>query len=170
MTKQSRPLTNQESAFAAEHHYYIYSFLQANDLPEDDYYDVAVFGYLDAVRSHFSNGTGDFKQTAFAQMLSACNAYDEAQAMSVSFVDIGRPIEDIIADVKDTAEDAIRAIALEQTLASFSEAEKAVVELLLAEYPKPDIAAMLGISMEALSDRIAVIQRKTAASPLMAAA
>ena len=169
MTTQSRPLTNRESAFAAENHHYIYSFLQDNDLPEEDYYDVAVFGYLDAVCRHLSAADGNFKQTAYAMMLSACNAYDQAQAESVSIVELGRFLEDMIADVKDTAEEAIHAVALEQTLNSFDAAEKQIVELLLMEYPKPDIAAMLGMSMDTLCERIAGIRQKTAAGPLMAA-
>ncbi len=169
MTNQSRPLTNQESAFAAENHHYIYSFLQENDLPEEDYYDVAVFGYLDAVCRHLSAADGDFKQTAYAMMLSTCNAFDEAQSESLSFVEFGRSIEDIIADVKDTAEDAIRAVVLEQTISSFDAVEKQIVELLLMEYPKPDIAAMLSISMDTLCERIIGIRQKTAASPLVAA-
>ena len=169
MTKQPRPLTNRESAFAAENHHYIYSFLRENNLPEEDYYDVAVFGYLDAVCRHLHTADGDFKQTAYAMMLSVCNAFDEAESLSVSLVEFGPPIEEIIADTKDTAEEVIRAVALEETLAAFDAAEKQIVELLLMEYPKPDIAEMLGISMDALCDRITVIQRKTAASPLMAA-
>lgn len=169
MTKLSRPLTNQESAFAAENHHYIYSFLCDNDLSEEDYYDVAVFGYLDAVCRHFSTDNGNFKQTAYAMMLSACNSYDEAQAVTVSLTQLCTSIEETIADVKDTAEEAIRAVALEETLNSFSAAEKEIVELLLMEYPKPDIATMLGISMDTLCERIAGIQEKTSAGLLMAA-
>ena len=59
-------------------------------------------------------------------------------------------------------------MALEQTLASYDAAEKQVVELLLLNYPKPDIAAMLGIDMDVLCERITGIQHKTA-SVLMAA-
>ena len=165
MTNQPRPLTNQESAFAAEHHHLLHSFLQENNLSEEEYYDVAVFGYLDAVRRYLHTDNGDFCQLAYTLMLSACNAYDEAQ--TVSFAELSS-IEDTLADVRDTAEEAIRAVALEQTLASYDAAEKQVVELLLMNYPKPDIAAMLGVDMDALCERITGIQHKTAAV-LMAA-
>ena len=44
MLNHNLPLTRMESEFAAEHHALIYTFLQALDLPEEDFYDVAVFG------------------------------------------------------------------------------------------------------------------------------
>lgn len=48
------PLTPEQREFAADHHNLIYSFLNDHRLPEDDYYDVVVFGYLKAVRDYFS--------------------------------------------------------------------------------------------------------------------
>ena len=102
MTNQPRPLTNQESAFAAEHHHLLYSFLQENNLSEEEYYDVAVFGYLDAVCRQLHTDSGDFRQLAYTLMLSACNAYDEAQ--TVSFAELSS-IEDMIADYNKSVED-----------------------------------------------------------------
>ena len=160
MTNQPRQLTNQESAFAAEHHHVLYSFLRDNGLSEEEYYDVAVFGFLDAVRQHLCAENGDFEQIAYAQMLSACNAYDETQSVFTAEL---RSIEDTIADVKDTAEEAIHSVMWEQTLASYDATEKRVVELLVMHYPKPDIAAMLGMDMIALNKRITGIQYKSAA-------
>lgn len=54
MLNHNLPLTKMESEFAAEHHALIYTFLQALDLPEEDFYDVAVFGYLSAVRAYLA--------------------------------------------------------------------------------------------------------------------
>ena len=52
---KGQQLTQKESAIAAENHYLINQFLEANNLPEDDYYDVVVFGYLKAVRNFSKN-------------------------------------------------------------------------------------------------------------------
>ena len=51
MLNYNLPLTEAESEFAAEHHSVIYGYLRKAGLPEDDFYDVVVFGYLRAVRS-----------------------------------------------------------------------------------------------------------------------
>lgn len=48
----SKPLTYEQQQFAAEHHDVINAFLRAFRLPESEYYDVVVFGYLNAVRKY----------------------------------------------------------------------------------------------------------------------
>jgi RNA polymerase sigma-70 factor (ECF subfamily) len=47
-----KPLTQEQSDFAAEHHNLIYSFLHEKDYAADEYYDVAAFGYLKAVQKY----------------------------------------------------------------------------------------------------------------------
>ena len=47
------PLTKEQQDFAAEHHGLVYKFLNDNHLPEDEFYDVVIFGYLKAVQDFF---------------------------------------------------------------------------------------------------------------------
>ena len=54
MLNYNLPLTEAESEFAAEHHSVIYGYLRKAGLPEDDFYDVVVFGYLLAVRKYLA--------------------------------------------------------------------------------------------------------------------
>ena len=49
------PLTKEQESFAAEHHNLIYSFLNKKNYSSDEYYDIAVFGYLAAVKSYLSS-------------------------------------------------------------------------------------------------------------------
>ena len=46
------PLTKEQQAFATAHHSLVYKFLNENRLPEDEFYDVVIFGYLKAVRDY----------------------------------------------------------------------------------------------------------------------
>ena len=39
------PLTKEQQAFATDHHGLVYKFLNENHLPEDEFYDVIIFGY-----------------------------------------------------------------------------------------------------------------------------
>lgn len=48
-----KPLTEEQRAFAEQNHDLIYAFLHRNHLPKDEYYDVAVFGYLRALQKYF---------------------------------------------------------------------------------------------------------------------
>ncbi len=48
------PLTKEQRDFAAERHNLIYAFLNDKGLPEDEYYDIVVFGFLRAVRRYLN--------------------------------------------------------------------------------------------------------------------
>lgn len=48
------PLTREQREFATKWHNLIYAFLNEKGLPEGDYYDVVVFGFLRAVRRYFT--------------------------------------------------------------------------------------------------------------------
>ena len=45
-----RPLTKKQQQFAEQNHDLVYAFLNVKKLPEIEYYDVIIFGYLKAVQ------------------------------------------------------------------------------------------------------------------------
>lgn len=179
MKKQQHQLTEQESAFAAEHHSLIYRYLNERDLPENEYYDVVVFGYLNGVRKYFRRG--DLKQYSFTTIAwSAMNAsyanYERSRRCpknSAQVLSLHEPyhsayaLEQMIADAKDYAEETISAIAVKETLQSFEQTELEVLKLLMEGYPKTEIRHTLGLTAEALNEAIVSMQNKTLGSPLM---
>ncbi|MDD4509349.1 MAG: sigma-70 family RNA polymerase sigma factor [Oscillospiraceae bacterium] len=52
--KESAPLNDEQRKFATENHSLVFAFLNENHLPEDEYYDVVIFGYLQAVADYFN--------------------------------------------------------------------------------------------------------------------
>lgn len=48
------PLTKEQRDFATKWHNLIYTYLHSKELPEEDYYDIVVFGFLRAVRRYFT--------------------------------------------------------------------------------------------------------------------
>lgn len=54
MLNYNTALTAEESAYAEAHHGMVYSYLSKNKLPFDEFYDIAVFGYLRAVRKYLA--------------------------------------------------------------------------------------------------------------------
>ena len=52
MKPSKETLTNEQQLFAAEHHTLVYKYLHEHGLSVDDYYDVAVFGYLSACKRY----------------------------------------------------------------------------------------------------------------------
>lgn len=47
-----KPLTQEQIQMAADNHRMVYAFLNEKALPEEDFYDVVVFGYLCAIRDY----------------------------------------------------------------------------------------------------------------------
>ena len=54
MLDYTLPLTSEESAFAEKHHDVLLRYLRFHKLPVDEFYDIAVFGYLRAVRKYLA--------------------------------------------------------------------------------------------------------------------
>lgn len=177
LNNQPRILTPEESAFAAKNFTHVYSFLSENNLSEDDYYDPAINGFLKAVQGYQRSGdSADFKQFADAMMGAECTAYDEALHKTPTILSLSEcyrsayELEETIADVKNTIDEAIAAISLDETMKSFDDTQRRIVRLLLEGYSKMDIATMLQMNINTLFEQICSIQNKTMANPLMMAA
>lgn len=52
--KYERPLTHEEKVFASDHHNLVYEFLHEHHLSVDEFYDIIIFGYLNAVKTYLS--------------------------------------------------------------------------------------------------------------------
>ena len=68
------PLTPEQGTFAAENHGLVLKFLYENHLPEDEYYDVVVFGYLRAVKRYFTEK--DLRKYNFSTIAWSCMRAD----------------------------------------------------------------------------------------------
>ena len=181
MKKQQNSLTEQESAFAAEHHSLIYRYLNERNLSEDEYYDVVVFGYLNGVRKYFRRE--DLKQYSFTTIAwSAMNSsyanYERSKRRKncEQILSIHEPyhsvyaLEEVIANTKDYAEETIGAIMVKETMQSFEQTELEILKLLMEGYPRAEIRRILGMTVETLNEVIESIQDKALGSPLMQAA
>lgn len=176
MQYQPQILSPEESALAAEQFGQVYSFLAANDLPEDGYYDHALNGFLKAVRKYFSEPEKDFKETAWACMSVECSAYEEEQYSLppvLSFCESDRSaytLEETVANARDTLEDAIMSISLQETMAGFDAIQQRIVKLLYAGYSHMEIAFMMRMSIQSVRNEIYYIQKEMRVSPFMMAA
>ena len=75
------PLTSEQRDFAEDNHELVYRFLHKNHLSVDDYYDVAIFGYLRAVKHYTSDPAlqnFQFSTIAFQEMLGELRNYNKA--------------------------------------------------------------------------------------------
>ena len=183
MKQQLQSLTEQESAFAAEHHSLIYHYLNKKGLPEDEYYDIVVFGYINGVRKYFRREElrqqYSFTTLAWSAMNACLSNYESAKARYESRAEVlcihepfhsAYALEEIISDARDYAEETLSAMWIKEALQIFEQTEREVVLLLMEGYPKSQIRRILSISAEELTTILSGIRIKTQNSPLMQAA
>lgn len=93
------PLTQEQSAFAAEHHNLVYSFLNKKRYSEDEFYDIVIFGYLLAVRVYLERedlqAKYKFSTIAYARMRSAISNHFRSESCPSRRADICRYDENI---------------------------------------------------------------------------
>lgn len=73
------PLTNEEREFAEFHHHLVYKYLHNSQLFVDDFYDIAVFGYLKEVKTYLSQERLQkyaFSTIAYKKMFREVGAYN----------------------------------------------------------------------------------------------
>lgn len=183
MKQQLQNLTEQESAFAAEHHSLIYRFLSEKGLSEDEYYDIVVFGYLNGVRKYFRREElrqqYSFTTLAWSGMNTCLSNYARSKDRPKNRAEIlcihepfhsAYALEETISDARDYAEETLTAMRVKETLQSFEQTERKVTLLLMEGYPKSEIRRMLLMSAKELTEIISGMQNKTQNSPLMQAA
>ena len=161
---KGQQLTQRESAIAAENHYLIRQFLEGNNLPEDDYYDVVVFGYLKAVKNFAKNKNLSLKAEAMKEMNKVCVKFEKAYETDFAIHSLQEVIDGIgileenIASVKSTVNEALERIQYETLSKDFDRLQMQIAEMLVEGYRKQEIANMLGINMKTLTDKISEMQ------------
>ena len=101
MKRNETPLTPEQSAFAAEHEALIGRYLGLRRLNSNDFYDVAVFGYLRAVRRYLTEpALAQLKFSRVAFLAMRCEIGDAFRARRAAKRDapVGAYVEDIHTD------------------------------------------------------------------------
>jgi RNA polymerase sigma-70 factor (ECF subfamily) len=147
-------LTSEESDFAALHHKLIYKFLRKNGLSEDEYYDVAVFGYLDAVRDYFRedglSGRRKFGTVAFRHMFFGVADHWRARNRMKRKADVRVYVEDADASARREIGILPEAALLEKEAraklgAALTPRRSGALRLRAEGYDCAEIGKMLGI-------------------------
>lgn len=77
MLNYKAPMNLDESAYAEKYHHLIYAFLGKHKLPMDEFYDIAVFGYLRAVRKYLARPElrEQYKFSTIAYRAMSCDVH-----------------------------------------------------------------------------------------------
>ena len=155
------PLTPEQRLFAAEHHGLVYKFLNDKHLPEDEYYDIVVFGYIDAVRRYFTETKlqqYSFGTIAWSGMQGALANYNRSQhrqkrtatvvSIHVSKFDDGLSLEETIAPPDELMQQLETRLLLHDLSRRVSKQQMDMVRLRGHGYSNSDIARKQHISKD----------------------
>lgn len=153
------PLTPEQRLFAADHHGLVYAFLNDKRLPEDEYYDIVVFGYIDAVRRYFTETKlqqYSFGTIAWSGMQGALANYNRSQhrqkrTATVVSIHISKhddlPLEEAIAGTDELMQQLETRLLLHDLASRVSKQQMDMVRLRNSGYSDRDIAHKQNISM-----------------------
>lgn len=169
MNKPS-PLTQEEREFAEANMGLVYSFLRRKHLNPGDYYDVVIFGYLNAVKSYCRTAPEERKAqfSAFAYfcmereiikdwnyrnrkkrsaVLVSMDALRHVDSVLCSTEDFLSSFHDVLPDKHKNPESAVLDAALiECTLDAATPRQRKAIGLSFMGYQTSEIAQILGVT------------------------
>lgn len=177
MLNYDLPLSAEESAFAAQHHPLIYSYLNRYRLPEDEFYDIAVFGYLRAVRKYLARPElrlYQFSTIAFRAM--SCDVYHSREYWNREMrrAEIESYQEDVhTSDLHDSVSAACEnVISFEALARRLTPLQHRIATLRTEGYRDPEIAAICKLKLCDVKQAMELAKEKlyVSAEPATAAA
>lgn len=158
MYPRLEPLNDEEGKFIEENHGLIYSFLKKNNLSVDEYYDIAVFGFIEAVKKYDSS-KGSFSSIAYVCMLSTVRqemrkSKFRSEKIKITSLDVELKEDICIKDLIPAA-DTVESIYLHneyvERIEKLPEKLKTVVLLLASGYNQIEIAKRMGYTQAYIS-------------------
>ena len=156
------PLTPLERDFAEKNHNLVYKFLNDYHLPEDEYYDIIVFGYLKAVKRYNSNANLQrlgFSTIAWKSMLrelSNHNITKNRQKRSASTISLQALDENVstAGEFDGLPPELEMQLLLHALAAKTSQRQRDILRLRGSGYPLQDIAEKHGISIRCVKQEL----------------
>lgn len=150
-----KPLTGEQKHLAELNHDLVYKFLNENDLPESEYYDVVIFGYLCAAQEYCENPKlkkYSFTTVAWQKML--CSVKNHKKYLSrekrdfptvslselVGNAEDSLRIEDVIMLENKLLEELNLNLLLHTLAARITEKQMRIIRMKLDGYRMHDIA------------------------------
>lgn len=151
MLNYKAPMNLDESAYAEKYHHLIYAFLGKHKLPMDEFYDIAVFGYLRAVRKYLARPElrEQYKFSTIAYRAMSCDVHHSREywlRAKRNRQECPLDEERHTNDLRDTVSGTVgNVIDFERVVRGLTPAQRRIASLRADGYHDTEIAAMCGI-------------------------
>lgn len=177
--KNMRILTEEQKIFAEQHHVLVEQFLWKNHLERAEFYDVVIFGYLEAVQEFLEKpelSKYQFSSIAWRKMKYCMinefiyrNCPKRNAPMGTCHEDDGHVIsrEQVSEQMNCVARDLEHRVQLQQLMSHMTAKEKEVVCMRAAGYTYREIAEHCNITMRGVSARLIRMRKRFRALALI---
>ena len=177
--KNMRTLTEEQKIFAEQHHVLVERFLWKNHLERSEFYDVVIFGYLEAVQEYLEKpelSKYPFSSIAWRKMkYCMINEYiyrncPKRNAPMGTYREDYEPAlsrEQVSEQMNCVARELEHRMLLQQLMFHMTEKEKKVVCMRAAGYTYREIAEHCNITMRGVSARLIRMRRRFRELPLI---
>lgn len=164
------PLTKEQRDFATKWHNLIYSYLHSKELPEEEYYDIVVFGFLRAVKEFLSKPDlqqkYSFSTIAWRKMEDSLFDYYRGQSrqkrqayvVSLHSYDGAYTLEEVLPAPDKVMAQLETELLLHDLAALASRQQMAVVRMKSAGYNMREIAKKESIPMKRVRELLEEIR------------
>lgn len=166
------PMSIDEKEFAELHHGLVLDFLRGHRLPQNEYYDVVIFAYLEAVRAYFTEPSArkfSFNAIANRRMNFALADYYRAQycpkrkacviSLQESPYSNGLPLEEILPAEDELMKQLKTKLLLHDLAARISEQQMDIVRLKYNGYNVREIAKHQNLPLKRVQRLLKEVQR-----------
>ena len=177
--KNMRTLTEEQKIFAEQHHMLVEQFLWKKHLERSEFYDVVIFGYLEAVQEYLEKpelSKYPFSSIAWRKMkYCMINEYiyrncPKRNAPMGTYREDYEPAlsrEQVSEQMNCVARELEHRMLLQQLMFHMTEKEKKVVCMRAAGYTYREIAEHCNITMRGVSARLIRMRRRFRELPLI---
>ncbi len=177
--KNMRILTGEQKRFAEQHHVLVERFLWKNHLERAEFYDVVIFGYLEAVQEYLEKpelSKYPFSSIAWRKMrFCIINEYiyrncPKRNALMETYrenYDCVFSREQVLEQVNCVASELEDRVQLQQLMSHMTVKEKEVVCMRAAGYTYREIAERCNITMRGVSARLIRMRKRFRALELI---
>lgn len=165
------PMTKEQQDFATDNHALVYAFLNEKGLPEDEFYDVVIFGYLNAVKDYINQPFPrkySFSTIAYRQMNFCLYDYYRIQqrhkrnaeiiSLHVSLYPGGLPLEDTIPAHNSLMEQLETKLLLHDLAGRVSKQQMDILGLRRHGYNLREIAGNQKVPLSRVKELLAEVQ------------
>ena len=159
------PLTDEQRQLAEQNHNLVYSFLKEYNLPESQYYDIVIFGYLCAIQDYCENDK--LKKYSFSTVAWKCmkrelshhNNYLKAKKNDYETVSLYEPVvqgsnkqwQDVLVSNEDPFDRLNMELLLHDLAAKLPRREMRIICMKLNGDKMHDIAKSEGLTFNEIN-------------------